>query len=233
MYPIIFQIAGQPVYTLSLFSVLAFGVSGFILWRRLLDLGYEEKKVINLILFSTLSAVVFGYVGGRVEGFNGCSFLGLCFGLGLAFFYFIRREKIDFWRLGDELVFALIPLALLLQLGSFFAGLYMGQPTTQPWGYYFPGFSLRRLPLALFSSVFLVSLWFLAIWAEKRWRNWSWYRSQNQGFLVLTFGILFTLFHLPLAFWRESPVYLLIVEKLMLFTVLVACLVYWFKRSGR
>jgi len=68
----------------------------------------------------------------------------------------------------------------------------------------------------------------LLLWAERRWRLWSWYQSKD-GFISLAFLGLLTGFNFALAFWRDSPLYLHWLEIVLNGSGLVAMagIFYW------
>lgn len=234
---------------LGLFLGIGFFVVAFIAWRRLTALGYKEEKIIDLVILGSISAVVAGRLFYILQNFHafaflpdrwlfwgrysGFSFWGGLAGLYLALFYFTRKEKWLFWQVGDEMVYAILPLSVLVQLGCFLDGTSPGKATSYPWGVYLPGSLLKQQPVSLFLAVLLFLLWLFLMRIERQWRIWGWYKSKAEGFVSLVFlGFLFG-FNFLLAFLREFRLYFYWLE--ISFSLLGFILSSWlfYRQSGR
>jgi len=245
MMPVVFSLGKINFYSLGVFLAIGAFLSSFLIWRRLRDLGVKEDKVIDFLL----AIIFFGLVNSRLVyiathfgqfglalstwwlfgRYPGLSFWGALLGFGLVLLFFVKRQKQwSFWQVADELSLALLPLLILSQAGCFFDGCSLGKPTSMIWGIYLPGRFLRRQPVSLFATVALFLIWTLLLWAERRWRLWSWYQSKD-GFISLAFLGLLTGFNFALAFWRDSPLYLHWLEIVLNGSGLVAMagIFYW------
>lgn len=248
MFPILLSVNSFTIYTLAVFTGVGFFLASFMIWRRLRDLGLEEKKIIDFLLLFYLIGFVFARIGfilthfrsfgfspvrwllvGRYSGF---SFWSAALGSGLAMIIFIRRQRWDFWRVADELIFGLLPLIVLIQVGAFFDGTVLGQPTGLPWGMYFPGDFIRRQPVSLFGAVLFFFLWLFLLQIERYWRTWEWYKSKAEGFMALTFLGLSFLVTFLLAFLEEDGLYFLLFKKITLALGFLIILIVFLKRSG-
>jgi phosphatidylglycerol:prolipoprotein diacylglycerol transferase len=195
----------------------------FIIWRRLKDLGLKEEKVLDFLMtnvllgffFSRLLFIIqnfskFGLAIGKWVSFirfPGLSFWGWFLGLALALFWFVKKEKWDFWRVADETMFGFLPFWVFFQIGSFLDGSGFGRTTNLFWGMFFPGTLLKRHPLSLFSAVFLLAIWLFLLKIERQWRIWEWYKSKEAGFITLSgLGLVF-LTHFLLAFLVDTGLY--------------------------
>lgn len=249
MLPVLFSIGSVTIYTLAFLLAIGFFLSAFIIWKRLIDLGLKEEKVIDMVVGSGLFGLLvarllyiaqnfpmFGFFFDRwifISRYPGLSFWGGLLGIFWGISRYCKKEKWDFWQIADEATFGILPLAVLSQIGCFFDGCVVGKPTNMPWGMFFPGSLLRQNPVSLFGAVSVLAIWLFLLHIERRWRMWDWYKSKANGFIFLTFFMLLLLFNLPLALLKETGVYFLDLEiSLSLLGILTGSLVLY-KRSGR
>lgn len=185
-------------------------------------MGLKEEKVIDFILLLGISGLFFSritYIFSNLEKFGtrfdywlllgrypGFSFWGGLLGMFLVIKLFCRSEKWDFWRVADEVVFGLLPLFVLSQIGCFLDGCSVGKPTSSFLGVYSPGHLLKRQPVSLFFGVVLFLIWFFLLWVERQWRMWKWYKK-DAGFIFLSFCALIFISNLGIAFFRDSALY--------------------------
>lgn len=224
-------------------------LTAFIAWRRLLELGLNEEKIIDFIIigggFSLLLSRIFFIAEnfpqfgfqlerwlffGRYPGF---SFWGGLIGFWLGLLWITKKQKWDFWQVGDEVIFGILPLLVLVQIGYFFDGSLLGRPTGMPWGVFFPGNLVRRQPVSLFAALAIFLIWIFLRRIERQWRIWEWYKSKANGLLTLSFWSLLLFSNLMLAFLKESKLYFFWGEfSLSLFGLIVSLgLIY--RRAGR
>lgn len=223
MLPVLFSLGPITVYTFGFFLAVGFFLAGFIIWRRLKDLGFKEEKIIDGIIVLAVGGLLasrvffifqnfekFAFIPARwifLGRYPGLSFWGGITGITLALGWFCKKQKWNFWQVADEITFGVLPFLALAQLGAFFDGTSSGKPTSMPWGIFFPGSLLRQHPVSLFMAIllFLISLFLLKI--ERQWRFWSWYKSKSPGFIFLTFLGLMFFVNFLLAFLRETKLY--------------------------
>ena len=223
MLPVLFSLGPINFYTLAFLLAIGFFLASFIIWRRLRELGLTEERVIDFILGMAFLGLLFSrlfFIIANFERFRffldrwilfyrypGFSFGGGLLGIFLTWWWFVKKEKWDFWQIGDEITFGFLPFLILAQLGAFFDGSSLGKSTSMPWGVYFPGSLLRRQPVSLFMAILLLLIWFFLLRIERQWRFWDWYKSKASGFICLMgFGLIF-LANFLLAFWRDTKVY--------------------------
>lgn len=249
MLPVLLSIGPLTIYTLGFLLGSGYFLAAFIIWRRLKELGIKEEMVVDFIISTGISGIFFSRVFFIFENFEkfgfsperwlflgrypGLSFMGAVLGMFLSLFWFSKKQKRDFWRIGDEITFGILPFLILAQIGSFFDGSGQGRPTTMPWGMYFLGSLLRRQPLCLFSAIFLFLIWLFILRIERQWRIWEWYKSKADGFILLVFSGLLMLSNFLLAFWRDSKIYFLWLEVILSLVVTVLAGVIFYSRSGR
>lgn len=250
MLPVIFSFGSFVFHSLGFW--LAIGVIIFVFngWKRLKELGYEEEKVLDFLLLAIFTSLIvsrafyiilnFSQFGlcppcwllfGRFPGF---SFWGAVAGFWLTAFWQSKKQKWDFWRLADEMIFALLPFMIIAQAGILFDGTMLGKPTTMPWGIFFAGSMIRRQPVSFFAVLLFVLIWLYALVVERHWRGWVWCKSKEAGFLTLSVMALALLSNGSLAFLRDFPVYFFWLEalsSLLLFIFLFGLLVRRLKKA--
>jgi phosphatidylglycerol:prolipoprotein diacylglycerol transferase len=248
MLPVLFSIGSIKIYTLAVFLGVGFFLASFLTWRRLRELGFDEKKIIDFLLLFSLFAFLFARLGFilthfksfgfsplhwlLVGRFPGLALWGALLGGILVLFWFSRKNRWDLWRVADEVAFGFLPFFILVQMGCFFDGSILGIPTSMPWGMFFPGDFIRRQPVSLFSAILFFLIWILLLRVERRWRTWQWYKSQAEGFISLSFLGLALLVTFLLAFLEENSLYFLLFKKGLSLGGFLFVLGVFFRRSG-
>lgn len=226
MLPVLFSFGPITIYTFGFLLAIGFFLAAFIVWRRLRDLGLDEEKVIDFIILAVLGGFLFSRL-------SGITLWGGIIGVVVVSNWFAKKENWGGWQVTDELVFGILPLMILFQVGIFFDGSALGKPTNMLWGIYFPGSFVRSQPVSLFSALALFLIWLFLLKIERQWRIWRWYKSKNDGFLFLVFLILAFLANFIFAFWRQSKIYWYWTEIILSLggTMLAGMVLY--RRSGR
>ena len=249
MLPILITFGPVTIYTFGFLLGIGFLLSAFIAWRRLSELGYQEEKIIDLILFISLFGLFFargfyifqnfakfGFSPSRwffLVRYPGLSFGGSLLGWFLGLGWFTKKEKWNFWQTHDELVFAILPFSVLTQSGSFFDGSSPGRATSLPWGLYFPGCLLKRQPVSLFATLAFLIIWIFLRRIERQWRIWDWYKSKAPGLISLVFWQGFFWTNFLLAFWRDTKLYFYWLEIGFSLGGALTALFLFYSRSGR
>ncbi|HSO19545.1 MAG TPA: prolipoprotein diacylglyceryl transferase [Desulfosarcina sp.] len=198
MDPVIFEIGGFRLQYYGLMYIVAFaityGLASFRI-RREARFGIDIEQLQGLMTAMILGLVVggrFGYVifynlsyylhhpleivlpfdfsdGFRFTGITGMSYHGGLIGVVVAAVIFVRRHRLDFFRMAD-LIVPCIPLGYTFgRLGNFINGELYGRVTTHPIGMLFPlapgpG---RRHPSQLYEAFFEGVVLFIVLWAIK------------------------------------------------------------------
>jgi len=248
MLPVLFTLGSITIYTFGFFLGIGAFFAAFIIWRRLKELGIKEEKIIDGIIFCQFLGLFFSRLFFIIEKFSefglilsrwvligrfpGLSFWGWLIGIILGLVFFSRRQKWDFWRIADEVTFGVLPFLFLFQLGAFFDGSGVGKPTGMPWGIFFPGSLVRQHPVSLMMGILILLIWIFLLRIERRWRTWSWYKSQKPGFVALSFLGLLCLVNLPLAFLKENKLYFFLFDIFLSFGgVVLSTTLIWLRRK--
>jgi len=248
MLSIIFSAGPIVIYVFGFLMAIGIFLASFIIWRRLKDLGIKEERVLDFIIVAILLGLIlarllfiltnfskFGFDFSRWIFFlryPGLSFWGWLLGAFLSLKWFAKKEKWNLWEVADEITFGFLPFLALMQLGAFLDGSGFGRSTHMPWGIYFPGTLLKRHPVSLFFAIALFIIWFLLIKSERHWRTWRWYKSNKDGFLVLSGLVLIFLIYIPLAFIGASGLYLYWLEIGVTIAIFLSLSILFYLHSG-
>lgn len=247
MMPIILSIGSWNLYSFGFLAAIGYLLAAFIAWRRLREIGFKEEKVIDLtiiaagwsLIFSRLFYVLanwsnfkFDFISWiNLSRFPGLTYSGAMVGFLVYLYLFSRKEKWNFWQIGDEMVYAVLPALILLQVGAFLTGGGQGKTTVMPWGIFFPGLLVRRQPIGLFLVLGLLGLWFLLLRIEREWRFWSWLKNKSNGFVFQLFMAGVATLNLMLAFFKENQLYWVTVELIINLCGLMMAIVLIYRRS--
>lgn len=221
------SIGSLAITSLGVFSLLAFLTAAFELWRRGREEGLDEEALLDLAFLGAISGFVIGRIGYVLEHwpvfgwqfgrwldfshFGGLSFFSACLGALLVAWRLSLKQKWNLWSLADMAVFGLVLAQILLRLGQFFDGSFLGKKTDLAIGLLFPGHDQKVLPIQLFEIIFLAALFFWLKRLEKNYRLFTWYQDKRgeaqPGFLILTYSLAYAFFRFWLAFLQEADLY--------------------------
>lgn len=210
MLPILFSIGPIKIYSYGFFISLAFLVGSFVVWKRAKEEAYDEEKIFDALVLT----ILFALLGARVYfillnfqnfGFNFLKWIwltryaGLCFhggliGGGIGLWWLVSSGRMGpacrqagFWQTADIAVFGLALGQVIAKIGCFFNQ----KDFTQ----------IYESLLALLTFYFLLKI-------ERRYRMFSWYKSQAPGFLLLSYLTFYSLGRLFLEKLRGDSIYL-------------------------
>jgi phosphatidylglycerol:prolipoprotein diacylglycerol transferase len=189
--PILLSLGPLHIRWYGLMYVLGFMASYFLVRRQIRLFSYQalEPSFENLNLVLILSVVLGGRLG-YVLFYNfsyylhhpleipatwtgGMSFHGACIGVLVGGWLFLRKEKLDYWKVADIYVVT-VPIGLGLgRLGNFINGELYGRVTDVPWGMIFPGGGpLPRHPSQIYEMLLEGVALFCVLWSQKA-RPWQ------------------------------------------------------------
>lgn len=215
-----FNLFGMPLQIrwYGLFYVLSF-ILGYILYRKNLKLKgiILPKEQYEGLIFAIMLGVIIGGRLGYVLFYNlayylkhplevfaiwtgGMSFHGGALGVVLAGWYYLKKNKLNFWQLADPAM-PLVAIGLGLgRLGNFINGELYGRPTSVPWAMVFPESDGQpRHPSQLYE--FLLEGVFLAIICQLVYR-----RTRIAGMGFWAFMGCYGIFRIIIEFFREPDV---------------------------
>ncbi len=241
MFQTLLTIGHFGLQTWSVFAVVAFLLSGFVLWRKGREEHYPEAQLFDGFLLS----MVFGFIIGRAAyvglhwanfgldvlrwldfvAYPGSQFVVGLIGSGWYFARFARQHKWDVFEVLDFWVIATTLGMAFRYIGSFFDGSMYGLATTLPWGLVFPQIQEKVHPIQLYFAIFSFGLFFYLSSVEYQYRSFEWYRfgkkTAQTGFLLANFVLWYSLFSMAMSFLRLPE-----------FTVYGIALDFWFYVTG-
>jgi phosphatidylglycerol---prolipoprotein diacylglyceryl transferase len=148
MYPILFEIAGFPVYTYGVLLAAAYLLGLQLAIVRARRLGLDPNRVMDLGIWIIVSALVGAkllllvvewdtYSQNRAELWTllrsgGVFYGGLILAVLTAMFY-MWRHRLPIWPVSDAFAPGIALGHVIGRLGCFFAGCCFGRPTSVPW----------------------------------------------------------------------------------------------------
>ncbi|MFO7716316.1 prolipoprotein diacylglyceryl transferase [Desulfosarcina sp.] len=198
MDPVILEIGGFRLQYYGLMYIVAFAITyGLALYRLRREEGFQldveqlqglmTAMIVGLIVGARLGYVLFynfsyylhhpleiilpfEFSGGiHFTGITGMSYHGGLIGVVAAALIFVRKNRMDFFRMTD-LIVPCIPLGYTFgRLGNFINGELYGRVTTLPVGMYFPGAAGTGLrhPSQLYEAFFEGIVLFCVLWSIK------------------------------------------------------------------
>lgn len=209
MLAVLLKVGPFTFKTISLFNLLTFLFTGFVLWKRAKEEHYNEASVFD----AYLGSLFYGLIGGRIffllqnldlKNFNFLSAINFVANPGLNYFflfliatlylYFVaNKNKWDAFQVLDIWSQALSLGMIFFYLGHFFNGSMLGNNTNLPWGIIFPGNLDRKHPIQLYFVILYFIMCLVMNWLEYHYRTFEWYRggkkSAQTGFLISVFTI--------------------------------------------
>ena len=214
MHPILLKLGPFTLYSYGLMIALGFLAAVWDVGRRAVRAGLDRKRLQNL----ALTALLAGILGARVlyvllnwsqyRG-NGWEIFRLDHGglvyyggfvAGLAaVFWGARRSQFPLWKTIDLCVPPLVLAHAFGRIGCFLNGCCYGKPTQAPWAVAFPNECIPRHPAQLYESAFLLALFFLLGWLQRR--------DLRPGTVLLVYGLAYGTWRFNVEFLRgDNPI---------------------------
>ncbi len=179
-----------------------------------------------------------GNSGWHFTGYRGLASHGGTFGLMIALWLYVRRTKLNIWRVLDNIAIATPATAFFIRIGNLMNSEIIGKPTDVPWAFIFEQVDmLPRHPGQLYEALAYAVLMFI---------GWRLYRSHPQRvgtgfFFGLCLTYIFTARFL-IEFTKEIqepfeaalPINMGQILSLPFIAIGIACMVggKWMKRLG-
>lgn len=255
MLPTLFSIGSITVYSYGLFLAVGFLVAVYIVWKRAIEVNFEEEEIFDSVFLITLA----GLVGARLYylflnwqnfKFNIARWFlitrypglaihgGLFFGL-LALYYLTKKKKWSFWTVADFSALGLTMGQAIGRIGCFLNGCCWGVETGLFFGVKFPGSLVRRHPTQLYEALVLFFIFLALNRIYERYRFFGWYKGKKDEALPgLTFSLYLVFYGLTrfmIEFLRDDSVYWERLKSAQLLSglMIISGIVLVYIRSGR
>ncbi|MDD5086612.1 MAG: prolipoprotein diacylglyceryl transferase [Candidatus Nanoarchaeia archaeon] len=212
-HPVLFEIGFIKIYSWGFMAAIAFLVGMFFAAKEAERKNINKNKIYDIFTYIIIGAIIGSRIGhiifnpGTIQSFldlfriweGGMSFQGGFIGAILFSFIYIRKNKMNFWKVADTITPS-IPIAQAIgRIGCFLRGCCYGIPTSLPWGIQYLG--EVRHPTQIYSSIFLLGIFFFL--SKQK------YKKSFNGSLFLTYIAIYSIFRFFIEFIRADPKILL------------------------
>ncbi len=204
-HPVLLDLGFLKIYSWGFMVAIAFIAATIISAKEAKRKNINPEKIYSLVTYIIIGAIIGSRIGYLL--FNPTSFAdifkiwegGMAFhggfigGLLFAYFY-IKKNKLNFWEITD-ICTPSIPLAQAIgRIGCFLRGCCYGIETTLPWGINY--LEKIRHPTQIYSSI---ALFLIFIFLSKQK-----YKKNFKGALFLTYIIIYSMFRFFIEFIRTE-----------------------------
>ncbi|MFA6272434.1 MAG: prolipoprotein diacylglyceryl transferase [Patescibacteria group bacterium] len=191
---------------------LAFAVGIYFSARELKKNGGDPEEIIDASFWVIISAMFgarFFYVLGNLDLFHenwlgvfkiwegGATLVGGIIGAVAAFMIYVKRKKIDFWKLTEPILFVL-PLSVFIgRIGCFLIHDHMGKITSVPWGMEYLDGTVRH-ETSLYNGLSMLIIFVIFLFLKR----YTW--SKRQGFYTTIFLIWYGISRFIADFFRAE-----------------------------
>ena len=153
------------LYSWGLMVGLAFVIGYWLALREAKKKGIDQNKVFWLIILIFLGSILGARLGSLfLFKINGLMFYGGLIGALIISWWYLKKTKLDFWKVADVLAPSLALGIFIGRIGCFLIKDHQGTITNLPWAILWPDGILRH-PIALYLSlnglILFLLLWFL------------------------------------------------------------------------
>lgn len=238
---VLFQIGDFKVYSYGLMIAIGIIVASTLFIRRAKVDGYDEDKLLNLIIVTVISGILGGkllFILTELNNIindpsillnfgNGFVIYGAIMGGILGLYLYCRKNKFNSLRILDFVAPGVALAQGFGRIGCFLAGCCYGRETTLPIGITFPQDSLAPsgvslLPTQLFSSGFDFILAGILLWYSRK--------NSKDGRVFALYLIIYSIGRFLIEFFRNDPrgnVWILSTSQFIaIFTLILGIVVY-------
>ncbi len=211
--PIAFKIGSLQITWYGIIYALSFLIGILIAAKLSIKRNIPKDKIYDFSLYLIIFAVIFArlfhvfvynfsYYKNNLSQIpkiwlGGVSLLGGFIGAVLAALYFCKKNKINFYDLGDIFV---IPLALgttFGRIGNFINQELYGKITNLPWAVKFDNVSGLRHPTQIYEAIgnFIIFIILIIIWKK----------TTKKGLLFWTYILVYSFIRFLAEFLRDTP----------------------------
>jgi len=205
-HPVLLDLGFLKIYSWGFMVAIAFIAATIIAAREAKRKNISPEKIYSLVTYIIIGAIIgsrIAYLLFNPASFSdifkfwegGLSFHGGFIGGILFGFFYVRKNKLNFYEILDTCAPS-IPLAQAIgRIGCFLRGCCYGIETALPWGIQYMG--QIRHPTQLYSSLALLII-FIFLSKQK-------YKKNFNGALFLTYIIIYSVFRFFIEFIRAEP----------------------------
>lgn len=213
MHRVMFSIGSFQIYSYGVFIAVAFLICIYLIKKECDRIGVSFDKFFDCLIWIFIAGIVGGralyvlihmgeYSGHPLEAFmvreGGMAFHGSLISGAIVGIIVCRKMGISF-RGGADILAPYIALGHSIgRIGCFFNGCCYGKPAAVPFGVVFPGELTPRIPVQIYSSLFLLSVFVFLLFRRDK--------TTFKGQLFLEYLLCFSLGRFFLDFFRgDNP----------------------------
>lgn len=214
--PVLFKLGFLEIRYYGLVYLLGFLLIFLFLSKYKKELNLRDDDVYNLLFYLFIGVIV----GARIFHFifsepylliddpleifriwnGGMSFFGSLTGVILMSYIFCKRNKVEFFKLADILVFPTAFALFLGRIANFINAELIGTITTVSWCVIFPTYSQCRHPYQIYAAISHLALLFVLFGVKRIKDN----KKLKEGIVFISFIIFYSLFRIITDFFRED-----------------------------
>ena len=215
--PVLFKLGFLEIRYYGLVYLLGFLLVFLTLRKNKEKLKLNKDEIYDLIFYLFLGV----FIGARVFYFvfsdpntllndpleffkiwhGGMSFFGSLSGVIISSLIFCKKNKINFYKLGDILVFPTTIALILGRLANFINGELVGTITNVKWCVVFKNYYGCRHPYQIYASFSHLILLFILF----KMRKIKDVKKLKDGTILISFIMFYSLFRVITDFFREEP----------------------------
>lgn len=208
-HPVLLDLGFLKIYSWGFMVAVAFIVATILSAKEAKRKKIDHEKIYSLLIYIIIGAIIGSRIGYLLFDLNnianfldifkfwegGLSFHGGFVGGILSGFFYVKKNRLNFWEIADVIAPS-IPLAQAIgRIGCFLRGCCYGIETALPWGINYLGET--RHPTQIYSSI---ALFLIFIFLSKQK-----YKKNFNGALFLTYIIIYSVFRFFIEFIRVEP----------------------------
>ena len=215
--PVLIKLGFLEIRYYGLVYLFGFLLTLFVLKKYRKELDIENEKAYDLLFYLFIGLIsgarIFHFIFSEpyvlindpLEFFRiwngGMSFFGSLVGIILTGYIFCKRNNVDFFKLGDILVFPATIALILGIIANLINAELVGTITDVSWCVIFPTYSQCRHPYQIYAA-FSHFILLLVLFGIKKIKE---HRKLKDGIVFISFIIFYSLFRIITDFFREDP----------------------------
>jgi phosphatidylglycerol:prolipoprotein diacylglycerol transferase len=256
MFPVLASFGPISVSSIGFFIALAFFFGGFGIWKKAKEEHFEDDDIFDALFLTFFGGLIgarlfyillhfsqFGFDLARwinLAYSNQFSWLGFLAGTMYVLSILAKKKKWDYFAFLDYSVLGVIAAQLLVRIGQFLDGSYVGVATNFITALPFPGMEGRHHPLALYDFLLTIFVFYLIKALDKQYRLYKWYQNNRgeaqPGFLWLSYLLAFSIIQFGLDFFDVRKTLLLVFSSyqfVLLFVIGLTIFGFWLRAGNK
>lgn len=218
----------------GLIAAIAYLVAILLVVKEAKKRKLNTEQIYDLSFWIMLSSLIGARIGFIIENYSsfnnfldilkiwdgGLAFYGGFLGAILAFYIYIKKKKLNFWKYADLFIIPLVIGHTISRVGCYITGDHLGTATNVPWAIMQQG-QLRH-PVILYELIGLVILLFILLQLKKLKKiDGFLFSSYVLGYAILRFFVSFFRAGDKVYYGLQSAQYIAIILFIIVLTVFI------------